>query len=924
MVTLARDPTRPLSFDLAYAIVDRWGDLAARLDDAGDPSFVATTKCEVYDLYRDLMTPQDAQAMLRSIAKHSRQALSDEARKRVERIGDEVLFSSGQDNQTRQIVAELLYGLGNLPAATWQFERLAEEPDYHSEAVDSLERIARQLESPRRELPALLVAYRCIAEDAHRAGDADEAETTVKKAKAILLDEAALEELTEEDRKRVVEQRDAILKLHQRILEARQEKDKLDIERTRDLADVYRLRGLWDRAGRLYSELAMSLDRGGDRAGALECAELVFDCYYKAGKGWWDPAARYLLRILWGREAPPPHERVEVFGPRERRLMESVAVLYHSLYADPNLNLDRLQRIRYKRDALALYERLPFEYIQDHEHVRRLLYDLGQATPTILEPFDLAPHIRERGRAEIWTSTRYERQDKVGGGEFAEVFKVADTQTRQIYAMKLITPAKGRDPKALERFQREGTWLKEMDHPNIVKCHDAGVQEDRQFILMDYVDGPTLDDLIARRRREIPLQQRLRIFLDVCSAVEFLHSQGILHRDLHPGNVLIGGRDLEIVKLTDFGLATMMDREGVGKSSRIHGRENYTPPEVYAGRAILCFILSGWPHPDATLLRELKAPEYFDLGKVIERALSNEPTTRYQHVTELIQEVRSRADVKYDYSAILQRVTPSRFQQLFELGPVIGRGDAGPVHRARDLRTPGAPEVAIKEIASDRVRGSLERRSEQFFRVRDLSHPNIVQLQTFFRVNGKLYVVMDMVEGASLSDLMDTHEAEGTRFPPDDSLRTASDVARGLAFVHQHGIVHGCVVPTNVLVDDVTRQARLSDFAASVLFDGDQWHKSAQIRQYNYYLAPEIAHNEAVTPASDVYSLGWLLCHIVTGQRGQLSAGEIFAALEEMGRWGEPQMEHIVEIIEGSTALDPGRRAYEDAEGFLTAVESVQ
>ncbi|HOG45900.1 MAG TPA: serine/threonine-protein kinase [Anaerolineae bacterium] len=939
MAALAHDASRPLSFELALEIVDRWGDLAARQDSAQtayahDPSFVVTVKCEVYELYREQMTPQNEQALLRSIAKHSRQALGGEARQHIERVSEAVLASSGHGYEVRQVVAELLYGLGNLAAATWHLEQLAEVAGYHQMAVEALGRIARQLESPRRELPALLAAYRCIADDAYHRGDLDAAEAVAQKAKAILLDEGAFESLTEEGRKRLAAERDPILRLHQIILESRRESAALSLAQTRDLADVCRLLRLWDKAGRLYSELALALQRSGNRNGALECAEAAFYCYYKAGKEWWDPAGKYLLRILWGFETPPRIEVADKFDARELRLMESVAVLYHSLCVVEDLL--PVQRSRYRRDALMLYEHLPLGYVHEHDYVRRLMYDLRQAEPSIEEPFDLVPHIREHGRAERWTGRRYERLELLGSGAFADVFKVFDTQEGVPRAMKLITPATGRDPKALQQFQSEGRWLRELDHPNIVKCYDVGVEEDRQFIIMDYVEGQTLDDLITRRRREIPLETRLRIFLCVCSAAEYLHNQGILHRDLHPGNVLVGGADLETVRLTDFGLATMMDREGVGKSSRINGRENYIPPEVIARRketvasevyslgAMLCFVLSGWPHPDAALRRELGSPEYLGLGEVIERALSNDPAARYQRVTELIHDICRRAGLRYDYGAILMKVTPLRFNHMFEIVDKVGRGEAGTVYRAHDLRTPGAPDVAIKEISSDRVRGSLERRAEHFYRVRDLTHPNLVQLQAFFCVDGKLYVVMEWVEGRSLADMMEANEAQGRRFLPADSLHLVGDVTRALAFVHQQGIVHGCVVPTNVLVEkNGTEHARLSDFAASVLFEGDQWHKSALIRQYNYYLAPETARNEAVTPASDVYSLGWLLCQVVTGQRGQLSPAEIYAALEELGRWSEAQKEGLVAIIEGSTALDPARRAYADGAALLAALDGI-
>ncbi len=940
MVTLARDPSRPLPFDQAYAIVDLWGDLAAKQDVAtagyaSDASFVAASKCEIYDLYRDQITPDEAQLMLRSIAKHSRQNLSPETRRRIESIGDSLLSQPGQDHMTRQIVAELLYNLGNLPGATWQFEQLTAVPEYHRTAVESLGRIARQLESPRREVHALLTAYRCMADDAYQAGQMDAAETVVRRAKPILLDTSFLEELTKENRTRAAVQQDALLKLYQTILLAHQRTGSMTEQQKRDLADVCRVRELWDQAGALYSELAAARGTAGDRAGALECAERVFDCYYKAGKGWWDPAARYLLRILTGRETVPPEAIASRFNEQERRILEYTALLYHSLCVDPVLQLDPAIRIRYRNNARQLYERLPLEHHQTHPYIQILSHNINLGGSTILEPFDLVPYIRERGKTEIWTATPYEKLDRIGSGEFAEVFKVKKTRTDEIYAMKLITSAKGRDPRVQARFEREGQWLKDLDHPNIVKCYDAGVQEDRQFIIMDYVEGQTLDDLITRRRRELTLQQSLRIFLSICSAVEFLHNQTILHRDLHPGNVLIGGPAYEVVKLTDFGLATMMDREGVGKSSRIHGRENYTPPEVYNKQAestasevyslgaILCFMLSGYPHPDTAVLRELKTSAYAGLGEVIERALSNDAAARYQRVTELIHEVRQRANIQYDYGAILQRVTPLRIKQMFEFGPILGQGESGSVYRARDLRSPNAPDVAIKEIASDRVRGSLERRAEHFFRVRDLSHENIVQLQTFFRVDGKLYIVMDLVDGPSLATRLEANEAQSLRFSPDTGLRIVGDVARGLAFVHQHGIVHGCVVPTNILIDQATQRASLSDFAASVLFDGDQWHKSALVRQYTYYLAPEISQGESVSPASDVYSLGWLLCHVATGQRGQLNLNEVIASLEETGHWSVDTIDHAIQLIEGSTVLDPMRRVYPDAGAFLAELTRI-
>ena len=941
MVALARDPSRPLRFETAYTIVDRWGDLALKQPAgtayATDASFIAITKCEVYDLYQGQISQEEANQLLRSIARQSRQALSSEARQRIERIGDAVLFSSGQAAETRQTVAEILNNLGNLAGAVWHFERLYEMEEYRQNAAESLERIARKLESPRRELPALLAAYRCVAQFAQRNGQMELAESTARKAKAILVDEATLEELTGEDQRRVTEQQDELLRIYQSILEGRLEKgDELVVEQRRDLADVLRLRGLWHQAGKYYSELALALQKKNDRAGSLEAAEQVFDCYYKAGKSWWDPAAKYLLKILWGRETVPPKEMVERFGKREMELLESIAVLYHSLFVDPALRLDLAKRATYKRSANQLYDCFPFQYLQDHEYIQRLQYDLSQVQPTIQEPFELVPHISRHGRTETWTGLRYEKIDRLGSGEFADVYKVREVQTGTFYAMKLINAAKGRDKKAVERFEREGRWLRELDHPNIVKCHDIGVQEDRQYIIMDLVEGSTLDKLITARRLEIPIQTRLEIFLKVCAAVEYLHSQGLLHRDLHPNNVLVGGTGFSEVKLTDFGLATIMDREGVGKSSRIHGRENYTSPEVYEGRgetaasdifslgALLCFILTGYPRPDAALQRELKSKTYFNLGDVIERALANLPQNRYQRVTELISEIRKRVEVPFDFGAIIQNVTPARFQQLFQLKGELGRGQSGVVYLAQDLRSADLPEVAIKEIESQQVRGSLERRVEHFFRVRDLDHPNIVHLQGFFKVDKKLYIVMERVIGPSLAGWMEQHDQQGIRFKPAEVLKLGCDLSSALACIHAENIVHGCVLPTNVLIIAETGMARLSDFTSSVLFDREHWHKSALLRQFDYYLAPEVRGDGAISPASDVYSLGCMMAHLATSQRGILTENELYSAMEETRQWTDGQMDGLVKLVLDSTALDPGRRVIHNGAEFQAALQMIK
>lgn len=930
LIPLVRDENCPLPFDLALKIVKKWADMAKGTGGV-DASWIVTAKTDLYRHYAAKVGPNETRDILNSIMEHTREPLSQEARQQVMAICQSVLSLPQVDDEARMIVAEGLYGLGDLHGATLHLELLASRTDHKKTAVQYLEQIARQLESPLRDVPSLLIAYHQIAADAYEKGDLARAEEVLRKALHILASEEAFLDLTADQRRLAERHRDPLLQLYQYILEGRQETGALSLDDQTTLADIYRLRGLWDRAGRLYNRLAEDLKRRKDQARMLTFAEQVLQCYYRAGKFWWDIAAGQVLTLLTGDNRVPSRAEIDGFTADQLGLVEQIGILYHALYADRSLDLALDQRNRYRFNARQIYERLPFSYLEERPYLRELKDDLNRADSLIQDPLQHVERFRSLGGPAVGPNRRYELQDRLGGGEFADVYKVLDTQTQQIYAMKSL---RRHDTQAEARFQREGRWLLDLHHPNIVQCFDVGVRSEGQYMLMEYVDGVTLDELMARRTN-LPLDKRLAIFLDVCNAVAFVHDQGILHRDLHPGNILVGG-DGEVVKLSDFGLATLMDREGIGKSSRIHGRENYTSPEVFEHKvetvtsdifslgAILCFLLTGTPRYDMPTLEMLRSERFFRLGEVVERAMRTRPEERYQSVTELIAAVRERVPgVAHSYGPLIQKMDERRFRQLFQLLEEIGRGESGVVYRAHDLRVSGAPDVAVKAVENQWVSQALERRAADFFRVRDLNHPNIVRLHAFFRTNEYLYVVMEWVDGLSLAKLMEDKAAAGGRFSSAEVLSLTADVAKALACIHEHGIVHGAVIPSNILIETASKRAKLSDFATAMLYDGDQWHRSAMLRPHAYYLAPEIEQGNNVTPSSDVYSLGWLLCQLATGRRGRQMPNDILAALYELDDLSEDQRDGIVALIEGSTRNNPGGRAYPDGAAFLAAMEKI-
>src|SRR5262249_55622682 len=126
----------------------------------------------------------------------------------------------------------------------------------------------------------------------------------------------------------------------------------------------------------------------------------------------------------------------------------------------------------------------------------------------------------------------------------------------------------------VERFRREGNALARLAHPNIARLLDAGVAGRQPFLVLEYIDGKTIDGWGDPRR--LSIEPRLHLFLDVLAAVEHAHNKLILHRDLKPSNILV--REDGQVKLLDFGIAKLLDESGASDAALTQvGARLFTP-----------------------------------------------------------------------------------------------------------------------------------------------------------------------------------------------------------------------------------------------------------------------------------------------------------------------------------------------------------
>jgi serine/threonine-protein kinase len=147
---------------------------------------------------------------------------------------------------------------------------------------------------------------------------------------------------------------------------------------------------------------------------------------------------------------------------------------------------------------------------------------------------------------------RYEIQTRLGRGGMADVYLARDRLLERRVAVKVLFPEFATDPSFVARFRREAQAAANLTHPNIVAVYDWGQQGGTYFIVMEYVNGRTLADVL-RTEQKLPAARAATVASEVAAALGFAHRNGVVHRDVKPGNILV--TDTGDVKVADFGIA---------------------------------------------------------------------------------------------------------------------------------------------------------------------------------------------------------------------------------------------------------------------------------------------------------------------------------------------------------------------------------
>ncbi len=292
---------------------------------------------------------------------------------------------------------------------------------------------------------------------------------------------------------------------------------------------------------------------------------------------------------------------------------------------------------------------------------------------------------------------RYELREVLGRGAMGTVYRAWDSVLERTLAVKTYHPYLASRDSVRLRFEREVKTTSKLGHPHIVVVYDGGFEGEQPFIAMELVEGPTLDELLARGR--LPVEEATRILLAICDAMAYAHGKGVIHRDLKPANILMARN--RHPKISDFGLAKVADSASGGLTTAPIGTPTCMAPEQILGQptgrradvfalgvlaylmltgkrpftnesvpAAMYAIVHGTPPPTSEVAPELPRA----LDAFFARALAKRPEERTPDVTAFANELVAALHTRLTAPALRERQWSRRVMGAAALLAVVAIG----------------------------------------------------------------------------------------------------------------------------------------------------------------------------------------------------------------------------------------------------------
>jgi serine/threonine-protein kinase len=290
---------------------------------------------------------------------------------------------------------------------------------------------------------------------------------------------------------------------------------------------------------------------------------------------------------------------------------------------------------------------------------------------------------------------RYELGELLGSGGMAEVYLGRDTRLDRDVAIKVLRDELNSDPSFISRFRREAQSAASLNHHNIVAVYDTGEEGGKPYIVMEYVEGRTLRDVIRAEGPMLP-RRALEVVADVCSALAFSHAAGIIHRDIKPANVMLTRSGT--VKVMDFGIARAMTSSvTMTQTAGVIGTAQYLSPEQARGEHV---DARSDLYSTGCLLYELVAGRAPFVG-------DSPVSVAYQHVREQpVAPSQLNRDISPAVDAVVLKAMAknpgNRYQSADEMRDDLVRAAAGRAVQATPL-LPEQPTQVIRSAEATQV-----------------------------------------------------------------------------------------------------------------------------------------------------------------------------------------------------------------------------
>lgn len=298
------------------------------------------------------------------------------------------------------------------------------------------------------------------------------------------------------------------------------------------------------------------------------------------------------------------------------------------------------------------------------------LDDSSDGLPPLKDPF---------WNALTAISDRLQILGRIGKGGMSVVYKAQHLSMKKPVAVKLLLPHLTSDERSLKRFQLEAQATANLNHANIVRIYDCGMSHDQAFIIMDFVDGESLEQVLDRETKLSPVRA-LEIFIELCDGISHAHESGIIHRDLKPSNVMltVDADGTEHVRIVDFGIAKLLFDEDDGgtkhsltQTGDVFGSPLYMSPEqsigakidkrsdIYSVGCLMYEVLAGRPpivgknFLDTMQRHSTDVPKPFAdksdsamltrLQTIVFTCMAKDPADRYQDMKSIAHDLRDLA-----------------------------------------------------------------------------------------------------------------------------------------------------------------------------------------------------------------------------------------------------------------------------------------